>query len=354
MSRTLSPVANPARAGVVNTEAELNELLTRPGPALVEAIRTYSGPLVILGAGGKMGPSLALLAKRAAEAAGHSLEVLAVSRFTDARAQKELESGGVKTLSLDLLEAKSVAQLPETQNVIYLVGLKFGTSQNPGATWAMNTIVPARVLEFYSKARIVALSTANVYPLTPWRLGGAVESTPLTPLGEYANAAIGRERIFEFYSRGQGTPVALMRLHYAVELRYGVLVDVARKVHAGSPIDLANGYLSWIWQGDANEMILRALPLCSTPPSAWNLCRPEVFSVREVAERFGRRFGKAVAFTREEAPTALVTNPAKLCSALGAPSVELDQAIDWIAHWIQQGGRDLRRPTHFEVRDGVY
>jgi nucleoside-diphosphate-sugar epimerase len=346
-------IASSARS-VIATEEQLEEVLTTPGPALVESIRSLPGPLLILGAGGKMGPTLAVLARRAADAARQKLDIIAVSRFGDARSRESLEKRGVQTLSCNLLDAQAVSRLPDAPSIIYLVGLKFGTAQNPGATWAMNTIVPARVAERYPRSRIVALSTGNVYPLSQVSRGGALEGDPVTPLGEYGNAAVGRERIFEFYSREQGAKIALLRLFYAVELRYGVLADIARKVHAGEAIDLANGYFNCIWQGDANDMIIRAFPLCASPPSVWNLCRPEVFSVRETAARFGEMFKRAPKFSGREADTALLGNPAVLCERLGQPGVALDSMLRWIADWILRGGRDLGRPTHFEVRDGQF
>ncbi|HEV8542626.1 MAG TPA: NAD-dependent epimerase/dehydratase family protein [Verrucomicrobiae bacterium] len=337
----------------ISSEDELEELLTRPSEALIGFVTQIASPLVILGAGGKMGPTLALLAKRAAEAARHSLQIIAISRFSDATARRSLEEAGIETCDCDLLK-DDLSALPNTRNVIYLVGLKFGTLQNPSLTWVMNTLVPARVASRYWNSRIVALSTANAYPLSDVKRAGAVETDPLTPLGEYGNAAVARERIFEYYSRENKTEIALLRLHYAVELRYGILVDIARMVHAGKEIPLENGYFSCIWQGDANETILRSLALTSIPASAWNLCRPEVFSVRNVALRFGELFGKRPQFTGAPAGTALLSNPTKLCSKLGTPSVTLDTMVEWIAAWVKQGGRNLEKPTHFEVRDGNY
>jgi nucleoside-diphosphate-sugar epimerase len=350
----MNSLNSQARPGKIETGKQLDELLTRPGAALVNFIRTLSSPLLILGAGGKMGPTLAVLAKRAADAANHPLDVIAVSRFSDTRARQWLESQGVKTLSCDLLATNSLKQLPEAGNVVYMVGLKFGTARNPASTWAMNTIVPARVGERYPRARIVALSTGNVYPLSEISRGGSVETDPLTPLGEYANAAVGRERIFEFYSRLNNTSLTLLRLFYAVELRYGVLLDIALKVHNGELVELANGYVNCIWQGDANEMVLRALSLASAPPGVWNLCRPEILSVRAVAAQFGELLGRPPQFTGTEAPTALLGNSAGICEKLGAPAVPLETMLHWTAHWVKQGGRNPGRPTHFEVRDGKY
>ncbi len=338
----------------IDTEAELEELLTRPSPALVDFISQVPSPLLVLGAGGKMGPTLAVLAKRAATVAGHGLEVVAVSRFSNTASRRWLERQGVKTIAADLLNARSFADLPDASALIYLVGQKFGTTQDPAATWAVNVLVPVNVLERYRLARIAALSTGNVYPLTEVSAGGAVEGDPLTPLGEYANAAVARERIFTFCSRRHGTPIALLRLFYAVELRYGVLMDVAGKVHAGEPVDLANGYFNFIWQGDANEFVLRSLALAESPPSAWNLCRPQIFSVRAVAEELGKLLGRQPIFSGREAPTALLGNSAAICAKLGGPAVALETMLRWIAHWAKQGGRILGKPTHFEVRDGKY
>jgi len=339
---------------IIATESELEEVLTRPRAPLTELIKSFSSPLIILGAGGKMGPTLAALAKRAAEAAGHPLDVVAVSRFGDARSRQWLEARGVRTMSCDLLDAGTLATLPDSENILHLVGLKFGTAQNPAATWAINTLVPTRVCERYPRSRIVALSTGNVYPLSETSHGGAVETDPLTPLGEYANAAVARERIFEFYSQLNGTAVTLLRLFYAVEPRYGVLVDITRKVHAGEPIVLGNGSFNCIWQGDANEMILRSLPLAASPPTVWNLCRPEIFSVRQVAMRCGELLGREPVFRGSESGTALLGNSAPLCTKLGLPPTPLETMLRWTVHWVKLGGRDLGRPTHFEVRDGNY
>lgn len=338
----------------LRTETELDELLTRPSERLVEFIKSVSGPLLILGAGGKMGPTLAVLARRAAEAAQHPLEIVAVSRFSNASSRQWLETHGVKTLNCDLLDANAIGGLPDASNIIYLVGLKFGTAQNPAATWAINTLVPARVCERYPRNRIVALSTGNVYPQSEVRRGGSVETDALTPLGEYANAAVGRERIFEFHSQRNRTPITLLRLFYAVELRYGVLADIARKVYAREPVALANGHFNCIWQRDANELILRSLPLAAAPASVYNLCRPEIFPVRETANRLGALLGQAPIFSGNESGTALLGNATKLAAALNLPETPMETILRWTADWVGQGGRDLGRPTHFEVRDGQY
>jgi dTDP-4-dehydrorhamnose reductase len=339
----------------IKTQDELDLLLSRPSDRLVESIRKFSSPLVIVGAGGKLGPTLALMARRAADAAGFNLDVIAVSRFNaTAPARAWLEQRGITTLSCDLLRADSIQQLPDSENVIYLAGQKFGTGKSPATTWAVNVAAPARVAERYARARLVALSTGNVYPLSDVSRGGSVESDPLTPLGEYANSTVGRERILEYFSVRDGIPLTLLRLCYAVELRYGVLLDIAQKVQAGKSIDLASGYFNCVWQGDANDMILRSLPLANCPPTVWNLCRPEVFSLRNVAAQFGELLGCPPQFSGSESPNALLCNPRSLCDKLGEPPTPLAPILRWIADWVRQGGCTWGKPTGFDVRDGKY
>ncbi len=338
----------------IDSEDVLDELLTRPGEALIDSVRTIASPLLILGAGGKMGPTLAVLAARAARAAGVPLEVIAVSRFSDARAREWLEARGVRTVSCDLLDPAEVGRLPDCANLIHLVGLKFGTTRHAPATWAANTIVPLRVCDRWPDARVVALSTGNVYPPSPVSGAGSAEEDPLTPVGEYPNAAVARERILEFHSARRAAPVALIRLFYAVELRYGVLADIGRKVFRGEPVPLDNARVNCIWQGDANDMILRALSLADSPATAWNLCLPESFAVREIAEAFGREFHRPPSFSGSEGGTALLGDSRRLCARLGRPRVPVDRMLRWLAHWIRIGGRSLDRPTHFQTRDGRY
>ena len=339
----------------IKSQEELDLLLSRPSAQLLESIRRFSSPLVIVGAGGKIGPTLAVMARRAADAAGCALEVIAVSRFdATAPARAWLEQRGVSTLCCDLLRADSIGQLPESENVIYLAGQKFGTGKSPAATWAVNVVASARLAERYAGARLVALSTANVYALSEVAKGGSVESDPLTPLGEYANSTVGRERVLEFFSLRDGIPLTLLRLCYAVELRYGVLLDIAQKVHGGKSIDLANGYFNCIWQGDANDLILRSLALANCPPTIWNLCRPEVFSVRSVGEQFGELLGRPPRFAGSENPNALLCNSRPLCDKLGEPSIPLAPMLRWIADWVRRDGCTWGKPTGFEVRDGKY
>lgn len=349
------PATGPLPApAAIETVAALDELLSRPTPALVDGIRRLSSPLLVLGAGGKMGPTLCVLARRAAEEAGHPLEIVAVSRFNDLRARDWLEARGVRTHIADLLNPASYAGLPDSANVAYLVGLKFGTAQNPSTTWAMNTLVPWHTCERFQRSRIVALSTGNVYPMSSVDGTGSVETDPLTPLGEYPNAAVARERLFEFESRHRGTPVALLRLFYAMELRYGVVHDLAQRIHLGQPIPLGNGAFTCIWQRDANEMALRSFDLAQSPPSVWNLCQPTVFSTRTVARRLGELLGREPHFEGSEAPTALTGDAAAICAALGNPGTSMEDILRWTAHWVKAGGTSFNKPTHFEVRDGRY
>jgi dTDP-4-dehydrorhamnose reductase len=338
----------------VESEEQLDEVLTRPRRCLVDFVKTLKSPLLILGAGGKMGPSLAVLCRRAADATGHKLEICAVSRFSNPATRSWLENRGVKTLECDLLERDKLKQLPDAENVIYLVGMKFGTSDNPSLTWAMNTLVPAHVAERYPAARIAALSSGNVYPLVPVHSHGSVETDALTPLGEYANACVGRERIFGHYSRRNDTRLVLVRLNYAVELRYGVLLDIARRVHAGQPVEVSTGYLNCIWQGDANEFIIRSLDVANAPPATLNLTGPSELSVSNLASRFGELMGRPPRIVGAESDTALLSNPARALALFGQPPTPLETILRWTARWVMRGGRTLDKPTHFEVRDGNY
>jgi nucleoside-diphosphate-sugar epimerase len=338
----------------ITSEQQLDEVLTRPQPALIEAMGQIQSPLIVLGASGKMGPSLCALARRAAQASQHDLEIIAVSRFTDRHARDWLESLGVQTITCDLLDAEALWKLPDCSNLIYLVGMKFGTEQNPALTWAVNTLVPSYVAERYSKARVTAVSTGNVYPFMPVQSLGATEQDPPVPVGEYGTTALARERMFEYASQRHGTAVVLLRLNYAVELRYGVLADIARKVWHGDPIDVTTGYLNCIWQADANDLILRSLPYASRPPTIFNLTGPAVLSVRELAQRFSRLLDRPVQITGAEAETALLSNPARICAELGPPPTSLDRVLHWTAEWVKSGGADLNKPTHFEVRSGKF
>lgn len=338
----------------IDGEDQLERVLAQPGPNDVAFARDLSGDIMVLGAGGKMGPSLARRAHRSLAAAGNPGRVLAVSRFSEPGLQAALDREGIVTLARDLLDPEQVASLPDAPNVIFLAGMKFGASDRPGLTWALNTVVPAHVARRFSRSRIVAFSTGNVYPLSPVASGGSSESDAPAPVGEYAQSCLGRERIFEHYSAANGTPCLLFRLFYAVDLRYGVLVDVARRVLDGTPIDLSVTHFNAIWQGDANSFALRSLGLCASPPRALNVTGPDVLSVRELAAFFGRRFSREPLFQGEEGQLALLGRTRLCSSLLGPPEVGLEQLLEWVAHWVESGGKSLGKATRYERADGRF
>jgi nucleoside-diphosphate-sugar epimerase len=307
-----------------------------------------------LGAGGKMGPSLARLAANALGRAGGARAVTAVSRFSSAAARAGLEAAGVRTIQADLLDDAHLDALPDAPNVVYMVGTKFGTTGNEHLTWANNAYVPGRVAQRYRASRIVAFSTGNVYPLTPVAWGGSAETDAPGPVGEYAQSCLGRERVFEHFSRRHGTPVVLLRLNYAIDLRYGVLLEVARAVREGRPVDLAMGAVNVIWQGDANEVALRSLAVASSPPLALNVTGPETASVRRLALRLGGLLGREPVLTGEERATALLSNASRAHGLFGYPRVTLERMLEWTAAWVESGGETLDRPTHFQEREGAF
>lgn len=333
---------------------QLEDLLSRPTPAVLNALQTLDSDLVILGVSGKMGPTLARMAVRAIAELGLAYKVYGVARFSQPDSRAPLEAAGVQTITCDLLNRDALAQLPDSRNVIFMAGQKFGTTGAQHMTWGINTYLPALAAERYASARMVAFSTGNVYPLTPVVSGGALETDEPNPTGEYAASCLGRERIFEYFSRTEGLRCAIMRLNYAVEMRYGVLVDIARKVYQGEMIDVSMGAANVLWQGDANAQALALLAHCDTPPFICNITGPEIVSVRRVAEQFGAIFDKAPQLVGSEAPTALLSNAALAQQLFGYPTVSLHQMITWIADWIQRGGAALNKPTHFETRDGRF
>ncbi len=339
---------------IPRTEAELEELLSRPNARDVTFLRQLEGDLLILGVGGKMGPSLARRARRAADEAGISKRILAVARFSKSGLREQLEGAGLETIAADLLEEDQLAALPDVPNVIFMAARKFGTTGNEYLTWALNCYLPARVAERFHRSRIVAFSTGNVYPLVPLAHGGPTESFSTAPVGEYAQSALARERMFEYFSARYGTQVTVLRLNYAIDLRYGVLLDIGQKVFERRPVNLAMGMANVIWQGDANSVCLRALRLCQSPPAILNLTGPETLSVRAVAHRFAERFGVEPVFEGTEGATALLSDAGRCHALLGYPEVSLDQMIEWLAAWIRAGGVTWNKPTHFEVRDGKF
>jgi nucleoside-diphosphate-sugar epimerase len=337
----------------IDTETELEDFLAEPSDADVASVARLGGDVLILGAGGKMGPSLARRVHRAASRAGGG-RVVAASRFSSQSARASLEADGIRTQVCDLLDPSQIAALPRCANVLFLAGRKFGTLDRTDLTWVTNTVVPSRVVEHFSASRLVVFSTGNVYAPVQAAGPGSSESDPPTPVGEYAQSCLGRERVVEFVSRERGTAITIFRLNYAVDLRYGTLVDVARKVFAGEPIDLTVGFFNAIWQGDANSYALRSLELCAAPPTVLNVTGPERISVREAAVWFGSVFGRPPCFTNSEGPLALLSDSSRCRSALGEPAVPLDVLQQWVAHWVQTGGTLLNKPTHFEVTDGRF
>ena len=331
------------------TEA-LDDFLTLPSAALAATLESVEGDLVILGVGGKMGPTLARLAKRAAPAK----RVIGVARFSDASVRAGLDAAGVETIACDLLDRDALGALPEAANVVFAAGHKFGATGNPALTWAMNTHVPALVAERYKGSRIVAFSTGNVYGLSRIGSAGSNESTPLSPVGEYAQSCLGRERMFEHFSARHGTPGRIVRLNYAIDMRYGVLADVAGKIHRGEPVDVTMGHVNVIWQGDANAQVLRALAHCTAPTSPINCTGPETISVRWLAAELGARMGKPVHVVGQEAETALLSDTTLASTLFGYPLVPLGRMLDWVADWVARGGASFGKPTKFEVRNGAF
>ena len=334
---------------------QLDDALGEPSDKLLDAISRLDGDLLILGAGGKMGPTFARMARRAFDLAGSPSRVIAVSRFTNNDLTSELNSHGVETVSGDLFDANFVRELPDAENILYLVGLKFGTATDAARTWASNTYVPGLIAEHFRTSRIVALSTGNVYGLVPVDHGhGSTEQSPPVPDGEYAASAIGRERVFEYFSQQKGTRTAIIRLNYATELRYGVLVDLAQKVFRNEPISLATGYFNIIWQRDACDQILRTFEHATSPPLVLNIAGLERLSVRAICDHFGKLFDREPKFTGTESTTALLSDAHLARHLLGPPPTPVEQILEWTADWIQHGGETWNRPTHFEVRDGKF
>ena len=329
---------------------ELEEFMTRPQPQLAADLASADGELMVLGVGGKMGPTLARMAKRAAP----RKRVIGVARFSDEKLREKLESWGVECIACDLLERAAVERLPRAKNLVFMAGHKFGAAGEPSFTWAMNVAVPFMVAETFREARIVAFSTACVYPFVDVSGSGAPEHTPtLPPPGHYANSCVGREQMFVHGSRRYGTSGRMVRLSYAIDMRYGVLYDVAQAVLAGKPVELGMGYANVIWQGDANEQVLRLLAHCTTPSSPINISGPKT-SVRWLAEEFGKRFSRKPSFSGQETKTAWLIDTTAATKLLGAPRVPLATMVDWVADWVARGQPSLGKPTHFETRDGKY
>ena len=336
------------------TEEKLYSMLTTPSEALIEDIKKIKGDITVLGAGGKMGPTLCLLIKNAIDKAGIIKHVIAVSRFSDSDVVSLLKANGVEMKSVDLLDIPELYKLPETENVIYMAGRKFGTDGEEWKTWAMNSTLPAFVADKYKKSDIVVFSSGNIYPITPITTAGCTENDKVGPIGEYAMSCLARERAFEYAANKYGTKVFIYRLSFAVDLRYGVLFDIANKVLKGEPIGLNNSVFNCVWQGWANEVAVRALLCASSPMNIMNVTGPQIFSTKKTAEEFGKYFGKTPIFTGDERTDAYLADSSKAFEVFGYPSVSGATLLRWQAEWIKDGGRTLNKPTHFEERAGKY
>lgn len=335
---------------VIKTVEELDELLSRPSPALIDFVRTLKGDIMILGAGGKVGPTLALMAKRAVDGAGVKKKVIAV----DLMPLPALAKQGIETITCNMLDLDAVSKLPQVENIIYMVGRKFGSTGSESLTWAINVIVPYHVARTFTKSRIAAFSTGCVYPVMDITSCGATEEVPTDPVGEYAQSCLGRERMFDYFAENQGEHVAHVRLNYALELRYGVLYDVASKIWNNEPIDVTTGFANGIWQGDACNQALLSLGVASSPASIVNVTGPEIFSIREVAKVMARIMGKEARFTGTENGRGYLNNARKANMLFGNPTVPLGFVVEWVAHWVRAGGVSLGKATHFETQNGKY
>ncbi len=339
---------------IIKDEEQLDEMISRPGAKFIEMFSRIDGDLIFLGVSGKTGPYLARMAKRACDEAGISKRIIGVARFETPGQKESIEKHGIESIAGNLLDRDFLTSLPTVKNVFFLAGMKFGAVDNLPLTWAVNSYLPAMVAGHYRDSRIVAFSTGCVYPLVRTDSGGSKESDPPVAIGEYAQSCLGRERMFEYVSNKYKTPVTLIRLNYSVEMRYGVLVDIASKVMTGQPVDLAMGYFNVIWQGDMNDFVLRSLEFAQSPARILNITGPETLSVRDVANEFGRLSGNKPVFINNEAETALLSNSSEALRLFGQPGVHPSTIIRWIYEWLKSGKRLLGKPTHFEVRDGKY
>jgi len=338
----------------ITTEEALADKLSEPYPEDVDFAGELEGDVMVLGAAGKMGPTLIRRIMRASDRAGVDRTVYAVSRYSNPADKSRLDSWGAETIQADLLEPDALESLPDCQNVIYMVGMKFGASGREPQTWAINSYLPGEVARRFSESRIIGFSTGNVYPLVSPESEGCTESDPTGPVGEYAQSCLGRERIFQYFSDRNDTPTCLFRLNYAVEARYGVLADIAKWVYNGEPVPLANGYVNVIWQGDANSVCFRSLELADSPAEILNVTGPETLSVRSLAERFAERFETDVTFEGEEQDTALLNDASRCHELYGEPKFSVEEVIELVASWIEAGNPMMDKPTKFHVRSGDF
>lgn len=328
--------------------------MSEPTPAVVDMMRRLSGDILILGVGGKVGPTLALMAARAREVSGVSRRILGVSTYSMPGLRDRLDAAGIETIRADLLAPGAFDALPDAENVMYMVGRKFGTTGAEGATWATNVFVAGMAARRYRHSRIVVFSSGNVYPFVPVDSGGATEDTQPDPVGEYGMSCLGRERMFDYAASAFGTPVLQFRLNYAVELRYGVILDVARKVWQGEPVDVTMGHFNAVWQQYVSAVALQCFESAAAPPRILNVTGPEVISVRSLARRLGELLEKNPTITGEEASVALLASAAQCHRLFGYPEVSADCLVEWVAHWVKSGGETWEKPTHFDTRDGKF
>lgn len=333
---------------------ELERLVSEPTEGVVEVLRQLDGDIILLGVGGKIGPGLAQMAKRATDMAGVRRRVIGVSRFTDRTAEQQLQKLGIETVRCDLLSPKDVDTLPNAPNVLLLAGMKFGASGQEALTWATNAWLPGVICSKFHDSRFVALSTGNIYGLTKVEDRGSQELDTPAPVGEYAMSCLGRERILEYFGEASRIASTVVRLNYATDLRYGVLVDLAQRVHRGLPIDLSMGFFSTIWQGDANAMILQSFRCVASPPFALNVTGTEMLSVRSVCYQFGQIMGKTPEFIGVEARTALLSNAEQAIELFGQPRVNAERLVEWTADWVMRDQPTAGKPTCFESRDGRF
>jgi len=338
----------------IETVAQLDDKLSEPTPGLIRAVTELKGDILILGVGGKVGPTLARQAVRAVEAAGVKKHVIGVDLFPSGQARKALEKVGVRTIKADLMRPGAFADLPDAENVMYMIGRKFGSTGAEWHTWMANVFLAGQAAERYRRARVVAFSSGNIYPFMPLSAHAATEATAPAPVGEYAMSCLGRERMFDYYANEMGTKVLHFRLNYAVELRYGIILDVATSVWNGTPVDVTMGHVNVVWQGYATAVALQCFALASSPPRALNVTGPETVSIRWMANRFGELFGKKPMIAGEEAPTALLSNAAPCHARFGYPNVSVDAILEWVAYWVAGGGATLGKPTHYDTRDGKF
>ena len=339
---------------LIETEQELEKVLSRPSSETIKTISKLKGDIIILGISGKMGPTLAKLIKQAVNEAGVNKKVIGVARFSSSKIKKELENLGIKTITCDLLDEKAVKKLPDVSNVIFMAGMKFGSTGNEYLTWAINCYLPAIIAKKYRNSKIVAFSTGNVYSMMPVNSKGSKETDIPGPLGEYAQSCLGRERIFQYFSSKYKTPIVLIRLNYANELRYGVLLDIAQKVYNKKALDLSMGYANVIWQGDANNITVQSFDICKSPANILNLTGREKLSIRDIANTFGKIFNKKPIYKSKESRTALLSNTEKCHKLFKQPKISVEQMIQWVAHWVKIEGTTLSKPTHFQTRDGKF